>query len=299
MTVYGVQPTGFVRKPLSTILAEIEANNVTEFGPSVIQTSQSPLGQINGLMADLITTLWEIAEDVYQSYDPDQAEGIRLDTLARLRLIERAVDETDTELRQAITNNGRARVDIQDLTRALLNLEGVTYVQVFINDTDATDANGISSHSIAVAIVGGDDDEIAQTFRAYVVPGVGSYGNTRIDTNIDGFCRSVWIVRPVAVPIKLRVTVDPKEDNMGCPPPAPSAIKSGLWADLNGGRALKNGEDVSAFLIRSTIECRYPNVEVTLVEASLAPAAVGTPPIAISFFQRASFALADIEVVAP
>ena len=54
MTDYGVQSTGYVRKPLSVILSEIEASMTTEFGPGVIQTSQSPFGQLNGLMADLV-----------------------------------------------------------------------------------------------------------------------------------------------------------------------------------------------------------------------------------------------------
>lgn len=296
MTLYGVQPTGFVRKPLSTTLAEIEASLVTVFGPNVIQTSQSPLGQINGLMADLITSLWETAEDVYQSYDPDQAEGLRLETLARLRLLERATGESDMDFRQAITNSGRARIDLQDLTRALLNLEGVTYVQVFVNDQDATDANGISGHSIAVAIVGGDDEAIATILRTYIVPGVGSYGNLKVDVNIEGFCRSIWIVRPVNVPVKVQITIDPQADNLGCPPPSPAAVKAGLLAELNGDRAPINGEDITTFLIRSIVESRYPNVEVTAVLASRT-GVLGAPPVAISFFERASFALADLEVL--
>ena len=87
MTDYGVQPTGFVRKPLNVILAEIEAAMITEFGPDAIQTAQSPFGQLNGLFADLANELWERAEDIYLSHDPDQAEGNRLDTIGRVRQI--------------------------------------------------------------------------------------------------------------------------------------------------------------------------------------------------------------------
>ena len=64
MTDYGVQPTGFVRKPLAVILAEIESSLITEFGPGVIQTPQSPLGQINGTFADIMAEMWELFEDV-------------------------------------------------------------------------------------------------------------------------------------------------------------------------------------------------------------------------------------------
>ena len=43
MTDYGITKEGFIVKPLPVILAEIEALMITEFGPDVIQTPQSPL----------------------------------------------------------------------------------------------------------------------------------------------------------------------------------------------------------------------------------------------------------------
>lgn len=298
---FGVLPTGFSRKPLATILSEIEADMVSLFGPGVIQTSQSPLGQINGLFANLGAQFWEVAEAVYQSYDPDQAEGIDLDRLARIRLLMRALGESDADLRQAITNAGRARIDLQDLLRAVRAISGVTYAQVFVNDSNAVDGDGLDPHSVAVAVLGGDDDEIAQTVRAYVVPGIGTSGNVRIDTNIDGVCRSVWLVRPTPVPVALDVVVNPQPDKMGCSPPSFAAIAAGLAADLAGDRRLINGQDVTEFAIRSAIECRYPNVEVISVLADYGSIGTGaTIPLAIAFDEIATFAVADINVmVAP
>jgi hypothetical protein len=298
---YGVLHTGFNRKPLATILAEIENANIATFGPGVIQTSQSPLGQLNGLFADLVAQLWEFAEDTYQSYDPDQAEGVRLDTLAKLRIISRGESEDDVSLRQAITNTDRARIDLQDLLRAVAGMQGVTYAQVFVNDSDATDANGLDAHSVAVAVIGGDDEEIARTVRQYVVPGIGTSGNVRVDTNIEGVCRSIFIVRPVPVSIKLSIVVNPRPGRDGCPPPSTSAIAAGLLQDLQTGRRLINGEDVTLFAVRSAIEARYPNVEVVSAVGDRDVIDGGSSlPVAISFYEIASFALADIAVsVAP
>lgn len=294
---FGTVPQGFNRKPLPTILAEVEAENVTTFGPDVIQSPQSPLGQLNGLFANLTAILWELAEDTYQSYDPDQADGVRLETLGRMRLIERALGETDASLRQAITNAGRARIDMQDITRALAGLTGVSYVQVFVNDAATSDVNGIPSHSVAVAVLGGDDDDVARTVRDYVVPGVGTYGNTRVDTTIDGFCRSIWLIRPTLVPITLTVHVKVRNDRNGCPPPAPSAIAVGLAQELSGAQAPVNGDDVTAYLVRSALERRYGNVEFVSAQASRKPAAVGALPLAIGFFEIATFAAADVTIV--
>jgi len=92
---YGVTPTGFNRKPLITILGEIQDKVKETFGEGAIQTPESPFGQINGMFASLASTLWEISEATYQSYDPDQAEGVRLEQLGRIRLLERMGGEDD------------------------------------------------------------------------------------------------------------------------------------------------------------------------------------------------------------
>ena len=296
MTDYGVVPTGFSRKPLPVILAEIEEAAVGVFGAGVIQTSQSPLGQLNGLFADLSAQLWEIAEDVYQSIDPDQAEGARLEMLARIRLLAREEGESDEDFRFAITNNGRARVDLQDLRRAVSSISGVTFVAVFVNDSDDVDSDGLDGHSVAVAVIGGDGEEIALAIREYVVPGIGTAGNVRIDAEIEGVCRSIGIVRPVAVPITLEIEVVRRADRLGCPPAALTSIGEALLESMQGDRRPVNGEDITTFMIRSSIEAAFPNVEVTSVEGARGAGSVGAMPISIGFYEIASFSLDKITV---
>lgn len=282
---YGVIPTGFELKRLPEILAEIEAANIATFGPGVIQTAASPLGELNGLHADISAAIWELALAVYQSLDPDQAEGARLDQVAKLRLLTRATGESDIDFRQAITNAGRARIDMNDLAQALSAIAGVTYVQTFVNETDTTDADGIPRQHVAVAILGGDDDEIAQTIRAYVVPGIGTYGNTTIETTIEGFCRSIKIIRPTEIEVEIEVDVIARPDRNGCPPPSSLAIAAGLADALTGATRPRNGQDVTEYLIRQAVESRYPNIEVDEVRASIVPASPGAVPVSIGFFE--------------
>lgn len=294
MAEYGVQPTGFVRKPLSVILSEIEAMLITEFGPGLVQTAQSPMGQINGLFADYTAQLWEESENIYQSYDPDQAEGVRLDTLARLRLLERASGESDPDFRKAVTNAGRARVDLQDLSRAVRGLDGVTYTQVFVNDSSMADENGIPPNTIAVAVIGGDDEEITSVMRRYIVPGVSTYGNVIVSTNIEGFCRQFHIVRPYTVAVTLDIRVRTRKDAFGCPPPSTVAIEQAIVSQLN----LLNGQDVTWFRIRSAIESLFPTVEVASFRGSrddgiLLPQ---NETVEIHFLEIATFTLEDVTV---
>mgnify|MGYP006921289239 CR=1 FL=1 len=294
MADYGVLPTGFSRKPLPTILQEIEAKMITQFGPDIIQTSQSPLGQINGMLSDLASQLWEMFEATYQSYDPDQAEGARLDMLGRVRLIQRGVGESDESYRKAITNVGQGRVDVQDLQRAIFGLTGVTYAQVFVNDTDSDDDNGVPPGSVSLAVIGGDDDDIAAAYRRYIVPGVQTYGNVRINSNIEGYCRTFNLVRPAAVPITLTLTVHLERDRAGCAPPSTSAIRAGLLEDW---AVMLNGENVSWATVRKMVEGRFPNVEVVSIvgerdDIVFAP----NSTVPINFFEIATLAAADIYI---
>lgn len=289
---YGVQPTGFVRKNLATILDEIEQQMVTEFGPGVIQTPQSPFGQLNGLLADAITELWEIGLQAYQARDPDQAEQANLDTLGRYRLITRN-GATDAAFRQRITNAGQARVDVQDLEAAVLSIPGVTYAMVVVNGGGEIDDNGVPAGGLSIAVIGGDDESVADTVRTYLVPGTITYGNVALNSTIDGYCRSLYVVRPIDIPVALIVQVRMSKDRFNCPAPSPTSVRNGLVVDWQALRA--NGKDVTFFAIRQMIESRHDGVEVIGISASrdgLAP----KQEASIGFIEIASLANDNVTI---
>lgn len=297
MTTYGVQSTGFVRKPLAVILAEREQAMIDQFGAGVVQDDTTPIGQWNALVASFTATLWEVAEDIYQSYDPDQSEGNRLDILARLRLIQRAVDEADASLLQAITNAGVARVRDADFDRALRNIDGVTWVKIWENNTGATDANGMPANSVTAAVLGGDDDAVALAARRYIVPGITIHGNTPVDTNIDGFCRTIRITRPVERRVRAELTVTKSPTRNGCPAPSNAAVaQTFVDAFVGDGRPV-NGEDVTLNMARVAISCAHPGVEVTGLQLAFDDDALAPAPLAIDFYEIASVAIADVTVI--
>ena len=294
MTDYGVLPSGFSRKPLTQILAEIEAALITEFGPGVIQTPQSPLGQVNGIFAEGASKVWELSEDVYQSLDPDQADGVRLDILGRIRRISRGARQDDQSFRQAITNAGQARIDLQDISRAVAALEGVTYSQVWVNDTGVLDENLMPPGSICIAVLGGDDAEIAAVIRQYIAPGVNMFGSTAVESLVDGYCRTFRILRPIQVPVTLEVTVSTFRDGLGCPPPSGTAIKAALLAGL----FLLNGDDVTPYRVRSVIETAFSTVEVLSINGERDGIAQSdNQDVVIGFIEIATLAASDVTVV--
>jgi Baseplate J-like protein len=84
MADYGVLPTGFRRKPQSVILADIERRQLAGISPDWDVSTESPMGQVNGIMARDFSTLWEALEVVFNSNDPDKAEEALLTALSKL-----------------------------------------------------------------------------------------------------------------------------------------------------------------------------------------------------------------------
>jgi|GEM_PF-1425985 len=289
MADYGVTPTGFAIKRLPEIKADLEGAAKGIFGDGMIVTPQSPMGQFIGFAADLAAKGWETALDTYQSFDVDQAEGNRLDILGKLRLMARAAGEGDTDYRRAITNIDRARIDTADIQRAILGLPGVSYAKVYVNDEKTPDEHGIPGNCVALAVIDGDDAEVAATLRQYVVPGISTYGNVRAETTVGGVCRTVKFTRPVPVNLWLEITVRAYYDRNGCPPPGLGAIAAGFLTDIQWSRKPDNDDDVTDFLIRSIIEGRYTNVEFVSARAGLDKNSLAPLPFPISFDQIASF----------
>lgn len=288
---YGVTDTGFVVKPIADILTEIEAANITEFGADVIQTSQSPLGQINGIIAAMVHDLWTMGADIYESLDPDTAENNRLDTIARLRLITRG-GIADADLRQLITNADRCNISIQDITTAIKSVAGVTDAWVYENDTGEVDADDACG-TLAFAIIGGDDTELAEVLEQYVTPGVNTYGNYRVNSEAMGYCRSINIIRPVEIPVQLNITLTAEAGS--CPLPGLTAIKAYFieqWSALN-----KNGKDVTFAAIRKIIESNYADISVsTFSGAREYNDLVTEAKIDISFFEISTIISDDVVI---
>ena len=88
---YGVTPNGFIRKSYNTILAELQADARSSeyFGESIDLSDESPIGAEIKLMAWALSNQWQLAEDVYYSFDIDAAEGTALNRLTKLGLVTR------------------------------------------------------------------------------------------------------------------------------------------------------------------------------------------------------------------
>jgi uncharacterized phage protein gp47/JayE len=89
---YGTTPQGFIRKPYSVILSELqeEARSGDYFGPDIDLSDANFVGVLLKLMAWALDRQWQRMEDAYYAIDIDAAEGVALNRLVALGLISRS-----------------------------------------------------------------------------------------------------------------------------------------------------------------------------------------------------------------
>lgn len=96
--------------------------------------------------------------------------------------------ETDLEVRDRYyqTIEGLGSTTLPALRSALLKLPAVRSASVTENDTGAVDGNGYPPHSIIAYVLGGDDQEIAETIFRNKPAGIQPYGDIEKTVFDDG-----------------------------------------------------------------------------------------------------------------
>lgn len=206
--------------------------------------------------------------------------------------------ETDAQLR----NRQKTSTALPSLTvfegtiGGLQNIEGVSRVKGYENDSNTTDADGIPAHSVSFVVEGGDVQEIGDEIARRKTPGTGTYGTTDVDT-VDkyGMPNQIHFFRPTIVSIDVQVTLQPFP---GYSSANADLIKAAIMAHIN---ALNIGDDV--FLGRLYVPANLPgtvegstyNVDEILIAKH--GETLDNENIEILFNEAASVEIANILVV--
>jgi uncharacterized phage protein gp47/JayE len=84
MTVYGITATGFVKKPLDQIIADLRTTLQATFGAGADLSDTGPFGQLVANLAQPVSDVWDLAEVCVDLLDPDGAQGPQLAALCGL-----------------------------------------------------------------------------------------------------------------------------------------------------------------------------------------------------------------------
>lgn len=149
-------------------------------------------------------------------------------------------DEEDTELRQSYADkifNGSSTMLDSIRSAILQNVQGVTSVSVYENDTNLTDSEGRWPHSIEVVVDGGDATEIAHQILDKKAAGISTYGSVEVTlSGIYGEDITIRFNRPGYVDVWFKVAVTLSETTT---PPTD-------YADLIKEQILENVEALTA-----------------------------------------------------
>ncbi len=166
----GITETGFNRKTLAEILQDKDDAVRGVFGANITLTPQSPQGQINGVLAESDSNLWELTQDAYDSFNPSAARGIPLSNLVQLNGVTR---KGATSTRASMTLTG---VDTSVIPAGTLLATG-TGIQ-FATEAEET-ISGATATVYASAVIPGDVQVLATQINTIVtaVTGLTSVNN--------------------------------------------------------------------------------------------------------------------------
>lgn len=117
---------------------------------------------------------------------------------------------------------------------AVENVEGVTKVQGYENDSNSTDGDGLPAHSICVVVAGGDDNDIATAIQIHKTPGTDTFGDVTIPTtDSKGMPLDISFQRAVTATINVEITLSANE---GWSNDYIDLIKASVAEVINAGR---------------------------------------------------------------
>lgn len=202
-------------------------------------------------------------------------------------------EESDEELRERFSNSKfvQAANIIEALLDALRNVDGVTDVMVYENDTDVTDLLGIPAHSFMPIVLGGLNTTIAETIWQNKPTGILSFGNTSVTVlDSQNLQHVIKFKRPASIPIYISISVT---NTGGMPGDVAAQIKQAVKA--YGDETYFIGDDVVYSRFYTPVNS-IQGFAVNSLTIGTAPSPTGTTNLTIDFDEVATFDLDKIVV---
>src|SRR5579859_3935544 len=89
MTDYGVTPQGFVLKPMTVIVDELQNDLKSVFGNQIDLGAETVFGQFVGVISERVSDIWELSQASYNSRFRSSASGVSLDNVGDLTGVKR------------------------------------------------------------------------------------------------------------------------------------------------------------------------------------------------------------------
>lgn len=195
--------------------------------------------------------------------------------------------ESNSKLRkrQSTSTAQPSKTVLEGTRGAIANVDGVTRSEVYENDTDVIDLNGLPPHSTTAVIENGADSDIAQAIFAHKTPGCYTNGDIEVEvTDSAGEITPIRFFRIEYVDIDIVVNVKSLKNYTTA---TTNIIKSNLETYLN---SLKIGSSLSisslwGIALQAISDLASPTFSITGLTAAKHGETQNTEEIDLTFKQ--------------
>lgn len=166
---YGITPTGFVTKDLSTIVADLQNKAIEVFGPNTDLRSTNPLMIYINMVAQDTQTQWNVLADMYANIFIITATGTALDQLAVDRGIQR---QSPVKANGIVTVTAPAGTIVPGASVFSTSGDNITFFE-------STSTMGVGETTETFDDIGGYPYEVTLANQA-----TGSYGSGKVSVQI-------------------------------------------------------------------------------------------------------------------
>ncbi|QHJ76576.1 MAG: hypothetical protein [Bacteriophage sp.] len=203
-------------------------------------------------------------------------------------------EETDEDYRERLVleNISKEGPTANGIRSALMNVSGVREVGIVDNDQNSTDEYGNPPYSVHVYVLGGADNDIAETLNDRVAAGVTLAGSKAVNiTDDSGITKTIRFDHATEVPIFIQVEI--KTSDSWNQDDGPNQIKTDISQKIN---ALDMGQTVHLTKLFSNVYDK-PGVEEASIKIGLAKDSLSYSDVKVKRFEVPVCTASNVEVV--
>ena len=203
-------------------------------------------------------------------------------------------EETDEDYRERLVleNISKEGPTANGIRSALMNVSGVREVGIVDNDQNSTDEYGNPPYSVHVYVLGGADNDIAETLNDRVAAGVTLAGSKAVNiTDDSGITKTIRFDHATEVPIFIQVEI--KTSDSWNQDDGPNQIKDDIAQKIN---ALEMGQTVHLTKLFSNVYDK-PGVEEASIKIGLAKDSLSYSDVKVKRFEVPVCSASNVGVV--
>lgn len=209
--------------------------------------------------------------------------------------------DQDLHIKQERATSATSYRQVDAIIAGIMNVPGVTFARLYVNNTLTTDARGITGKTLAPVVVGGEDTAVADVLRLKSGGLDNFQGNLATPVTYTGplgDTQTIDFYRPTEVPIyiDLDITVT---NSAAYPDDANNQIKQAIvdyaQYDQSGLAGFPPGADVLVSRLYTPINS-VPGFSVTNLTIGTTPGVLSSADISIAWNEIAKFSVDNITI---